>query len=137
MLYREGSFQNASFFLEILRVNLFKETIDSEEVLELCVRAEESLANILSSMGFLAKYALVAIQNIDVLKYRHSPKALFKHLAVILRDLLGGLEVTPLEFEERFMDNRSIVLFRRRKRAISHFDTIYYRCQCFLWKKQM
>ncbi|MEZ5043468.1 MAG: CHAT domain-containing protein [Saprospiraceae bacterium] len=109
MFYEEGSFQNAMFFQEVLRAKLNVQSVSPDEVTELCIRAEESLAEILSRMGFITRYALVAIQDINVLKFRHNLKARFQHVAVVLRDLLGGLETTELELG-KFMDNRSIVL---------------------------
>lgn len=105
----EGDFQNAAFFLEVLKVKLSKDSIADSEIPELCQRAEESLAQLLSAMAFLSKYALVSVQGIDVRKYRHTPKATFSHIAVELRDLLGGLEVTEFDMKN-FMDNQSVLL---------------------------
>lgn len=106
----EGSnFQQALFFLEVLKVKLHGESIAPAEVPELCRRAEECLAGLLSSMAFLSKYTLVSVQGIDVRKYRHTPQATFSHIAVELRDLLGGLEVTAFDMQH-FMDNQSVLL---------------------------
>jgi len=107
--YREGPVQQASFFLEVLKVKLSKHSIDPKELPDLCIRAEESLANILSKMGFLAKYTLTAIQDIDILKFRHSKEAVFKHKIVYLHNLLGGLDINYLELKS-FTDNRSVLL---------------------------
>ncbi len=109
VLYQEGELQNAGFFLEVLKVKLHKESVAPADIPDLCRRAEESLADLLAGMGFLAQYALVSVQSIDVLKYRHLPDAKFNHIAVELRDLLGGLEVTDIEMQ-RFMDNQSVLL---------------------------
>jgi hypothetical protein len=110
LIYEGGPFQNACFFMEVLRVKLNRQSVEAGEVAELCVRAEESLSAIFSELGFLAKYTLAAVQNIDVLKYRHLREAKFNHATVYLRDLLGGLERTSLELEARYMDNRSVLL---------------------------
>lgn len=110
LIYEGGPFQNACFFLEVLRVKLNRQSVEAGEVLELCIRAEEALAAIFMELGFLAKYTLAAVQSIDVLKYRHHKEAKFNHATVYLRDLLGGLERTSLELEERYMDNRSVLL---------------------------
>ena len=82
LLYQEGRLQNAGFFLEVLKVKLSKESVSAAEIPELCRRAEEGLADLLAGMGFLAEYTLVSVQSIDVLKYRHLPKARFNHIAV-------------------------------------------------------
>ena len=108
-LSQNSRFQQALFFLEVLKVKLFRESIAPAELSELCRRGEESLAELLSAMAFLSKYALVSVQKIDVRKYRHTPNATFSHVAVELRDLLGGLEVTEFDMK-RFMDNQSILL---------------------------
>jgi hypothetical protein len=108
MLYQEGPFQNSCFFMEVLRVKLNRQEPEPHEIGELCARAEESLANMLGKMGFLAKYTLAAIQDIDVIKYRHQQEAFFKHKVVYLRDLLGGLDTNFFELE-RFTDNRSVL----------------------------
>ncbi|MEN0003028.1 MAG: CHAT domain-containing protein [Bacteroidota bacterium] len=110
LIYQGGAFQNACFFLEVLRVKLNKQSVEASEEAELCRRAEESLGAIFQELGFLAKYTLAAVQHIDVLKYRHSRQAKFDHATVYLRDLLGGLERTSLELEARYMDNRSVLL---------------------------
>jgi hypothetical protein len=116
LLYQKGDFQTACFFLEVLRVKVHQQTVATAELPDLCMRAEESLAAMLGVLGFMAKYALVAIQDIDVLKFRHEPKANFNHIVVVLRDLLGGMEVTELEMKQ-FMDNRSVILFNEETKA--------------------
>lgn len=110
LLYREGDFQAACFFLEALRVKVFRHGVEEGEIHELCCRAEESLATMLSYMGFLAKYSLVAIRDINVYKYRHDPTAQFHHTAYFLRNVQGGLDSVPLDLRQ-FMDNHSVVLF--------------------------
>ncbi len=107
---KQGTFQEATFFLEALRLNIEKGQINPQEIVEYCIRAEESLTEILCKLCFLAKYSIVTIQSIDVLKYRHAQEASFEHVIVILRNLLGGYHERKLK-RPKFMDNRSIVLY--------------------------
>ena len=111
LIYRDGPFQRACFFLEALRMKLSKQGLSPAEIPELCARAEDSLAALFEQLGFLARYTLTAVQTIDVQKFRHNRKATFNHKAVFLTDLLGGLEVTYFE-RERFTDNRSVLLIK-------------------------
>lgn len=109
--YEGGDFQTASFFLETLRQKLDRQTVSPPEVVELCIRAEENLASILASMGFLARYTLATVKNIDVEKYRHRREPTFSHKVVMLLDVLGGLEEQDLPME-KYMDNRSVLLLK-------------------------
>jgi len=81
------------------------------KITELCARAEESLATIFSKIGFLGNYLLATVRNIDVMKYRHTKKAIFNHLVVKWHGTLG---IYDKEYRKQvdFMDNRSVVLLR-------------------------
>lgn len=101
--------KNACFFLETLRRQ--SETAGILEMPELCNRAEQSLALIFSKLGFLGHYMLATVRNIDVLKFRHTEKALFEHLVVKWHGTLGLYE-KEYRRQPNFMDNRSVVLLR-------------------------
>lgn len=101
--------KNACFFLETLRRQL--DHAAGSEITELCARAEESLATIFSKIGFMGKYLLATVRNIDVMKYRHTEAAIFNHLVVKWHGTLG---IYDKEYRKQtdFMDNRSVVLLR-------------------------
>ena len=124
LLYTEGKLQNASFFLEVLKVKLNKESVAAADIPDLCRRAEESLGDLMVGMSFLAQYALVSVQSIDVLSFRHMKEPRFNHVAVELKDLLGGLEVTDIEMMQ-FMDNQSVLL-------LNEFDDTYLTLSPFI-----
>ena len=109
--YQDEKFMSATFFLQTLRQRLVQSSLTSDEIPTLCIKTEEALADIFEKLGFMAKYNLAAINDIDVQKYRHSPKPSFRHNVVRLIDLLGGLEQTEL-IMERFTDNRSVLLLK-------------------------
>lgn len=101
--------KNACFFLETLRRQT--ETAGILEMPELCARAEQSLALIFGKLGFLGRYLLATVRNIDVLKFRHTGEAQFEHMVVKWHGTLGFYE-KEYRRQSDFMDNRSVVLLR-------------------------
>ncbi|MDX2134725.1 MAG: CHAT domain-containing protein [Saprospiraceae bacterium] len=110
--------KDACFFLEALRRQ--SESAGLPEMTELCARAEESLAVIFGKLGFLGRYQLATVRNIDVLKYRRTNTAAFKHMVVKWHGTLGYYQkeypVLP-----NVMDNRSVVLLRLGEGPEAHF----------------
>lgn len=111
LLEQDAVFKDACFFMEILRKKIREDSLAVHEYASMCVRGEESLANLYLRLGFAAKYTLAAVNNIEIQKYRHQEKATFKHTIVRLLDLLGGLEEEDITLE-RFTDNRSVLLLK-------------------------
>lgn len=109
--YQNEGFMAANFFLKTLQQRIYRGAIVEQETGTLCQRAEESLAEVLKHLGFLAEYTLASISNIDIEKYRHLRVPTFRHNIVRLIDLLGGLDQTNLVLK-RFTDNRSILLIK-------------------------
>ena len=110
MLTEESEFQQASNFLEVLKIKVYKESVSHEEVGELCRRGEESLTHLIARFGFLTKFTLVSVQSIDVIKYRHLPETEYNHIAVELKDLLGSLDLTDI-LSSGTMFNKSVLLW--------------------------
>ena len=110
--------KNACFFLETLRRQA--ETAGALELPELCARAEESLAAIFSKLGFLGRYLLATVRNIDVQKYRRTDTAQFKHMVVKWHGTLGYYQKEYPVLAE-VMDNRSVVLLRLGEKAENYF----------------
>lgn len=101
--------KNACFFLETLRRQT--ETAGVLEMPELCARAEQALALLFGKLGFLGRYLLATVRNIDVLKFRHTGQAMFEHMVVKWHGTLGFYE-KEYRRQPDFMDNRSVVLLR-------------------------
>ncbi len=57
----------------------------------------------------MTRYRLATIQRIDVAKYRHRRTPTYNHAAVILHDLLGGLDLSEVNLDVS-LDNRSVLL---------------------------
>lgn len=119
--YQNEEFMSATFYLQTLRQRMASDSLNDAEVFSLCIRAEESLAVIFSRLGFLAKYQIAAVNDIDIQKYRHTAKPSFKHNVVRLIDLLGGLEQSEITME-RFTDNRSVLLLREDHTGLSELN---------------
>jgi hypothetical protein len=83
---------------------------------EICARAEGSLADIFSRLGFLGRYTLATVRNIDVQKYRHKAEAQFEHMVVKWHGAQGHY-AKEYRLQPTFMDNRSVVLLRAGKDA--------------------
>ncbi|MEL6853327.1 MAG: CHAT domain-containing protein [Bacteroidota bacterium] len=108
----DGPFAMACDYLDALHRRLEQEQVQPHLVSEVCRRAEQNLTTIFNSLGFLAKYTLVAVRMIDVIKFRHHPEASFRHSLVRLVKLMGGLEERE-EVLDTFMDSRSVLLIKR------------------------
>ena len=87
-----------------------------------CERAEDHLCNFFNEMGFLYRYHLTSITQIDILKYRHLPTAMaqYKHQIIkLMRPLKSAEEQTFFQyFMPTFLDNWTVVLIKNKKEKI-------------------
>lgn len=111
LIAKETDFHKACDYFDLLRERVAAESISQNEYPSSCMRAEDALADLFAELGYLAHYTLATIKHIDVVKYRHTPEASFKHNVVRLVDLLGGMEEEE-EILNRFLDNRSVLLLK-------------------------
>lgn len=111
LMEEDTDFRKACMYFDLLRERITADSLSPDEYHEQCKRAEASLADLFSELGYLAHYTLATIKHIDVQKYRHTPEASFKHVVVRLVDLLGGMEEED-ETLSHFMDNRSVLLLK-------------------------
>lgn len=109
LIHTDQEFAESLHFLNGLRLKVRKEKLEAAEVIYLCRRGESSLTYLYSKLGFMARYRLATIQGIDVEKYRHTLKPSYNHAAVILHDLLGGLDLSAVKLD-KLLDNRSVLL---------------------------
>lgn len=116
LLTENEPFRAAVFFLELLREKVRENRIQPFEWTELCIRAEECLSTFFRELGFLARYVLTSVQNIDVAKYRHEKNPVFVHQVVKLSNLLGKFD-RSLERLATYTDNRSVLLRRIGRRV--------------------
>jgi len=83
-----------------------------------CITAEERLCDFFSELGFLYKYHLTSITQIDILKYRHEEKqkTRFKHRIIkLMRPMKNNEERTYTQyFMPTFLDNWGVVLIKSK-----------------------
>lgn len=114
-MFQKTAFHDAHLFLNILRKKLQEDSIAPYEIKELCIRVEESLAEIVAELGYLGKYTLAAVKNIDVIRYRHKSSTSFSHGMVKLMRVFGKLQEEELELD-RYLYNRSVLLLKNNKK---------------------
>ena len=112
----EGSvFYQAIHFLESLKQKLYTDgqAIAAGELEGYCVQAEEQLAIVLSNLGFLVKYKLATVKNIDLIKRRHALPQ-YRHALVQLDKVTAGYLDQDKVFE-KFTDNKSVLFLKSQK----------------------
>lgn len=107
-----ASFIQSDQFFRDLELSLF--TMPEQQAKLLCITAEEHLANAFKDLGFITRYTFASVKNIDVLKYRHQQKPLFRHSVVKLKQRFVGLEAEP-QIIQGMMDSASVLLLKESK----------------------
>jgi|GEM_PF-450719 len=121
-LLLEGSeFKSACAYLLKLHMDrMAKRTVNN--LLYECQRAENYLCKFFSKLGFLYRYHLTSITQIDILKYRHLPtnRAQYKHQIIkLMRPLKSDEEQTFFQyFMPTFIDNWTVVLIKNKKEKV-------------------
>jgi hypothetical protein len=105
------SFSTALGYLANLRRQSYHKNIAEADVPILCEEAEDQLCTFFSAFGFLHRYILTSIQNIDVRKYRHQVAAEYNHAIVKLMRAFGKPEHNYYLLKH-FLDNRGVVLLK-------------------------
>ena len=87
-------------------------------VVKKCIAAEMRLCDFFSELGFLYKYHLTSITQIDILKFRHEEKqkTRFKHRVIkLMRPMKSNEERTYFQyFMPTFLDNWGVVLIKSK-----------------------
>lgn len=110
-------FANACGYLADLRVRTIGKRITADQVPEICERAEHMLATVFSRTGFLHRYNLTSIQDIDILKPRHNLTAEFNHRAINLMRALGNSDKLYYRWSS-YLDNQGVILLKGDLRVI-------------------
>lgn len=109
----QSDFFHACNNMETLRKQFAQRVqFDQNEAARLCVIAEEKLAIILSKLGFMARYVMTSIKEIDVLKYRHNKNPKYRHKLVKLVARQGGIAEEPEDLLD-FLDSASVIMQRK------------------------
>jgi hypothetical protein len=117
LIQAESPFAKACTYLAHLRRQTLEGTIAEEDIPDLCEAAEIQLCAFFSELGFLHRYALTSIQNIDIRKLRHQKQAVFRHELVKLMRAFGRGEQIYYDLEE-YLDNRGVVLVKGKVKVL-------------------
>ena len=104
-----SSFSLSDQFFRNIEADL--QGMDENRAKILCINAEEHLADVLQHLGFITRYTFASIKTIDVLKYRHERKPLFRHSIVKLEQRFVGLEAEP-QVIHGMLDSASVILLK-------------------------
>ncbi len=75
----------------------------------LCDDTEKQLALVLYCFGFLFRYTLTSIKDIDVLYFLHNRKATFEHTVVRLQQQMSGMQDNK-EVHEHYLNTAAVLL---------------------------
>lgn len=87
--------------------------LTQEEIEKRCVDYEDKLTNILRKIAFLAKYRLVSVREIKVIKPKNQ-EATFHHIVDLLNSSDSDFKHKEID-EKRFSDSNSILLMKNIK----------------------
>lgn len=87
------------------------------DIADVCEEAEHHLSVAFAQLGFLHRYNLTSIQDIDVEKYRHEKRARYNHAVVKLMRAFGKPEHNYFRLDH-LLDNRGVVLLKGQAKVI-------------------
>jgi hypothetical protein len=91
----------------------FQINLTNEEIEKRCVEYEEKLSFILEKLAFIAKYKLVSVREIKVIRPKNQ-EARFNHLIDVLNSSDSGFKAQELE-ESKFAESNSVLLMKTLK----------------------
>jgi hypothetical protein len=110
-------FYNACDYLIQLRINTYEGLITERNLHFLCKEAELHLLQFLKPLSFMHRYKLTSIQNINVIKLRHTKSEFtrYKHKMTFLMNARGG-EENSFYYMRSHIDTWSVILIKDEKR---------------------
>lgn len=94
-------------------ISHYQVNMPPEEIEKKCIECEELLIHLLSDLAFLAKYRLVSIRQIEVIKLRNSDPT-YLHVINLLNNSDSDFKAKNIE-EEIHTDSNSIILTKNLK----------------------
>lgn len=109
----DHAFSQACNFLTHLHQQAVAGNIAEADVPVFCQEGEEQLCTFFRELGFLHRYTLASVQNIDIQRYRHQTKGqtIFNHKIVKLMRAFGKQEHLYYLLTD-FLHNRGVVLLK-------------------------
>ncbi len=81
---QNGLLKNTIHALQALVLQREKNKLKSKDIKNLCLEAEEHLANLYAIFAFIVKYKMTSVKGINVKKYRHQPTTKYNHKVIYL-----------------------------------------------------
>ena len=102
-------FAKACVFFESVRLKLASGTVEDQEGEILAIDAEAELCAFIAPLGFLAKYDMNSIKEINIYKNRFYPTPKYQHKMTKLEQRFVGLANT-VERYDQFIENASVII---------------------------
>ena len=104
-----NSFGDACVYLGNLQTQAINHKIQEDLIADLCEKAERKLCIFFEHLGFLHKYILASVDNIEVRKYRHQRVPNYGHEICSLMRASGTRETIIYSLPEP-LDNKGVIL---------------------------
>ncbi len=115
----DDHFMEACNYLVNLRVRTMKGEIDEARIITTSLEAEKQLCVFVKSLGFIHRYQLTSVQNIDILKFRHTSKVNTKYKHRIIRCMQAiGKDEWNYYYMTTFLDNWGVILLKCEVKVI-------------------
>ncbi len=110
-LAKSSKFSSAIVFFQSLGNRLHTAKPNDQDATPLCIMGEEHLATLLGQSGFLVRYTFASVKGIDLVKYRHIKKPMYRHRIVHMVQRFVGLAET-IKDQMEYMDTVSVLLLK-------------------------
>ena len=109
----DETFLSASRFLLDIRESTLRKQMDDNAAVSICIEAETQLCRFLAPLGFIHRYYLTSVQNIDIMKLRHINKENtdYKHQVIRCMQAIGKDE-RNYYLMKTFLDNWGVILLK-------------------------
>lgn len=88
----------------------------------LCIEAERFLSVLMKSMGFISRYTIASVKNINVLIYRHQSRPTYKHSIVKLQQSFVGLEEEQPTLTKILSPSAVVLLHKEKLEELANFE---------------
>lgn len=115
-------FHEACMYLEEVRNEVMNQNnSDANWVRKTCIKAEKQLAKVLERLGFLAKYRMSSMKDINFIKYKHQTSPKYRLNFVDLKYRPSGMDIETETMPDS-MDNSSIVIVKHTAQGLSYLN---------------
>jgi len=115
LIYEDLEYTAAHQYIQKIKKQLYQtqEKLAADEVTDYCMEIEKHLGKVFNTFGFLVRYKLVTIKEIELIKARHQdPK--YRVIKVHLDNITAGL-LDEKSVYDTFTDSNSVILLKSKK----------------------